>query len=164
MSSGPIVKEVPAVEGQDVADARAALTEAGFKVAVVTRQDDSAPADRVLRQDPAAGTKVPEGATVSLTVSGGKAKVAVPGVVGQDADTATAAIFRAGLVTRRANESSNTVPEGRVIRQSPPAGTQVDKGTSVTIVVSTGPGPDAATSTTAPAPSTTTTTSSGGVL
>jgi serine/threonine-protein kinase len=153
VSRGPTIVEVPNVVNQDVNDARAALQDEGFKVNVVTKQDDSQPANRVLKQDPAAGAKVPKGSTVTLTVAGGKTKVTVPNVVGQDQDTAIDTIGKAGLIPRRVTEASSTVAAGDVIRTSPPGGTQVDKGSTVTVVVSSGPQP---TTTSSTSPSSTT--------
>ena len=65
--------------------------------------------------------------------------VPVPNVVGQTQAAASAAIETAGLtvgiITRR---SSNTIPSGSVISQSPAAGTRVAGGTAVNLVVSRG--------------------------
>ena len=54
----------------------------------------------------------------------------------------------------RVDQPSNTVERGKVISTNPPAGTQVDKGSTVTIVVSSG----------APTTTTTTTTASISVI
>ena len=43
-----------------------------------------------------------------------------------------------GLVTTEQNEASDTVTAGNVIRTEPPAGTEVDQGTTVLLVVSSG--------------------------
>jgi serine/threonine-protein kinase len=46
-----------------------------------------------------------------------------------------------GLVTTEQNEASDTVAAGSVIRTEPPAGTEVDQGTTVLLVVSSGATP-----------------------
>jgi eukaryotic-like serine/threonine-protein kinase len=155
VSTGPVIKEVPSVVNQDVSDAQAVLKDAGFKVNVIQKQDNNAPANRVLKQDPAAGAKKPEGSTVTLTVSAGKAKTTVPNVVGQDENAAFDAISKAKLTPRRTTEASSTVEAGKVIRTSPAGGTQVDEGSTVTVVVSSGAEP---TTTTTSPPGTTTST------
>lgn len=66
--------------------------------------------------------------------------VAVPSVVGQTEAQAHTAITEAGLVWDRAEEASDTVDAGKVIKTDPPADTQVEKGTSVTVTISTGAG------------------------
>jgi len=64
----------------------------------------------------------------------------VPDVVGMAEADATAAITEAGLtVGATAYECSDTVPAGSVVSQDPPAGTEVDPGSAVNLVVSTGP-------------------------
>jgi serine/threonine-protein kinase len=76
---------------------------------------------------------------VKLTVSKGKGQVAVPNVGGLDVVTATSQLSNAGLVVTQAQEASERVSPGDVIRTDPPAGQTVDKGSSVKIVVSNGP-------------------------
>jgi serine/threonine-protein kinase len=156
VSTGPALADVPSVVGQDVADATATLKDAGFKVVVVNRQDASQPANRVLKQDPPAGGKAGEGSTVTLTVSAGKAKATVPNVVGKDDNDAIAAISQAKLTPRRVTEASSTVDAGKVIRTSPTGGSQVDEGSTVTVVVSSGPASTTTTPSTTPATTTTT--------
>ena len=46
-----------------------------------------------------------------------------------------------GLVTTEQSEANDTVAAGTVIRTDPPAGTQVDKGSTVVLVVSSGATP-----------------------
>ena len=79
------------------------------------------------------------GSAVNLVVSTGVAQVAVPNVVGQTRAAATAAIQAGGLVVGTVTTaSSSTVATGSVISESPSAGTQVNAGSAVSLVVSTG--------------------------
>ena len=94
----------------------------------------------VLAQDPPPG-KVDVGRTVVLTVSAGKGIVAVPNVANLDQVTAAAQLTTAQLGVKTAQEPSDTVAAGKVIRTLPPAGQKVPKGTEVTMVVSTGAEP-----------------------
>jgi hypothetical protein len=89
----------------------------------------------------------------SVTVSGGGAssatatdsttiisQVSAPNVVGLTQSAATAAIDNAGLAVGTVTMmSSNSVPSGSVISESPVAGTLVNTGSSVSLVVSSGP-------------------------
>lgn len=68
-------------------------------------------------------------------------KVVVPSVVNHTENAAHAIISSAELVGQLNTESHPTVPQGRVIRQDPAAGTRVDKWTTVHYVVSLGPTP-----------------------
>jgi len=67
-------------------------------------------------------------------------QVTVPDVVGLTQNAATTALQNAGLVAGVVtNQASGSVPAGAVISQNPPAGTAVAPGTSVSLVVSSGP-------------------------
>jgi serine/threonine-protein kinase len=65
--------------------------------------------------------------------------VGVPNVVGLERDLAVARIEEAELEAAVEEQASTEVEEGLVIEQSPPAGSRIAKGDTVTIVVSTGP-------------------------
>ncbi len=77
---------------------------------------------------------------LALTRSSSAGHVTVPNVAGQSEAAAAAALHRAGLVPVPALTASSTVADGVVISETPPAGSAVEKGTRVTIAVSTGPG------------------------
>jgi serine/threonine-protein kinase len=65
--------------------------------------------------------------------------VGVPNVVGIDRDLAVQQIEDAELEASVEEQPSTEVEQGIVIEQSPPAGSRIAKGDTVTIVVSTGP-------------------------
>jgi beta-lactam-binding protein with PASTA domain len=67
----------------------------------------------------------------------------VPDVVGQTEAEATSAITDAGLVAGSSEEPSDDADLGTVISQNPAAGTEAADGSTVNIVVSTGPEPPA---------------------
>ncbi len=72
----------------------------------------------------------------------GPGSVAVPAVTGLAQAAAEAAIVTAGLtVGTVSTASSDTVPAGSVISQTPTAGTEVAAGAAVDLVVSSGPAP-----------------------
>lgn len=78
-------------------------------------------------------------AALKASLEPGTSQVAVPDVTGQTEADANAAITGAGLVAAKTEAPSDSVAAGSVISQSPDAGTMVDTGTNVDIVVSTGP-------------------------
>src|SRR5262249_31101399 len=143
ISSGHI--PVPNVTSQPVQEAQTTLVNAGFG-AQVTRAASSRPKDIVAPQTPAAGVPALAGTTVQLTVSSGAKPVVVPQLVGQSQGSAVNALTRIGLKPNLHNVGSPR-PAGIVVAQKPPAGTEVDKGSKVTLNVSTGTPPP----TTAPA-------------
>lgn len=131
---------VPNVVGQPAADAAAAITAAGLVPASQEQPSDTVEAGIVISTDPAAATVVPSGSTVTATVSSGSSTVPVPDVTGQTAADAQAALEAAGFVVTTSEAPSTDVEAGLVIETSPVAGTEVAPGTTVNIVVSTGPG------------------------
>jgi serine/threonine-protein kinase len=88
---------------------------------------------------PRAGTVVRPGAAVKLVVSKGAPPTTVPDVRGLDAGAAADALSEAHLSADTTRKTSETVPEGQVISQSPAPGTGVDLDSTVTLVISTGP-------------------------
>ena len=95
----------------------------------------------VARQDPLANTIAESGTTVQFWISLGPAQAIVPLVVGQDLAAAESEIEAAGLTVGETREEYNEAPENTVIGQDPVAGTVVDPGTTVDLVVSKGPEP-----------------------
>jgi serine/threonine-protein kinase len=138
VSAGPGQVEVPDVSGQSRDDAEQALDEAGLGVAVETRPDNDVPVDAVIETDPAAGQSVRRGTQVTLIVSSGPSQVAVPPVVGQTLNAAQQQLSARGLESSSTEQDSDR-PKGEVISQSPNAGTRVDPGSTVSLVVSRGP-------------------------
>lgn len=107
-----------------------------------TEASDEYEAGQILSQDPKEGTSVEEGSVVRVTVSSGPETVYanVPAdIVGASQSEAEQAIRAAGLVPQAQNASSDSVEIGYVISVDPGEGAQVEEGSSVTIVVSTGP-------------------------
>ena len=97
------------------------------------------PAGSVLSQTPAAGQTVPARTAVDLVISRGPPQTTVPDVVGKTQADAAAAILAVQLtVGPVTSQYSTTVPAGRVISQTPAAGTTVNAGTAVSLVVSLG--------------------------
>jgi len=128
---------VPTVVGADQANAEAKLRREGFRVDTVQKTAEQ-PAGQVIGQDPTGGTKAKKGSTVTLTVSAGPQQVSVPQVVGLTVSSARGRLQKAGLDASEREENSDTVAQGRVISVSPTEGQKVDKGSSVTLVVSSG--------------------------
>jgi beta-lactam-binding protein with PASTA domain/predicted Ser/Thr protein kinase len=129
---------VPTVVGADQANAEAKLRQEGFKVESTTKTSEQ-PKGRVIGQDPSGNTKADKGSTVTLTVSDGPEQVAVPQVVGLTAKSARGRLEKVGLKAAEREESSTTVAQGRVISSSPGEGEKIDKGSTVNLVVSSGP-------------------------
>jgi beta-lactam-binding protein with PASTA domain/tRNA A-37 threonylcarbamoyl transferase component Bud32 len=129
---------VPTVVGADQASAEAGLRQAGFETDATAKTSDR-PKGEVIGQDPAGGSRAEKGSTVDLTVSDGPAQVVVPQVVGLTRQSAIARLEKRGLKAESTEQSSTTVEKGRVISAAPSEGQKVDKGSSVSLTVSSGP-------------------------
>ena len=93
----------------------------------------------VAEQEPAAGTSAKAGDTITYHLSQGAEQVSVPNVVGDSQSDATSALKSDGFSVNVVQSSSSSVEKGYVISSNPSAGTSADKGSTVTITVSTGP-------------------------
>jgi beta-lactam-binding protein with PASTA domain/aminoglycoside phosphotransferase (APT) family kinase protein len=149
VAAGPGEVTVPNVVNRRIDDARDILEEEGLQVNVTTRPDERVDKDVVISQAPPANAKVARGSTVNLVVSSGTPQVPVPDVTNAPEDEAVRAVRDAGFSVDRSFASSGSVPEGRVIRTDPAAGTPLEAGSTVTLVISTGP-PATTPQTTAP--------------
>ena len=139
VSAGKQQTQVPPLEGlTSLDDVRTALRDAKLELGNVKQVESSEPEGLVLNQDPQAFTTVDVGTKVNIEVSTGV--VDVPGVIGFTQSAATSALSKAGLDVSVVTASSDQ-PSGIVTNQDPPEGSQVKKGTTVTITVSSGPAP-----------------------
>jgi serine/threonine-protein kinase len=138
VSTGAPKTTVPALAGLSYEDAVDALTTAGLKAKRVDRFSNQ-PVGTVISQDPKPDTTVVEGSTVEVRVSKGTESATVPDVLNQDEASARAELQAAGFKVSVTETPSDTIPEGNVASQNPGAGATADKGSTVTIAISTGP-------------------------
>lgn len=124
-------KTVPDVAGEAQADAIWLLESKGFAVDTSQVKSDEVEGI-VLITDPAAGSRVPSGTTVNVSIATPRA---VPDIVGSTQDEAKAAFEKEGLgnVTFKTVKSDET--EGTVLEVEPQAGTKVKSATAVTVTV-----------------------------
>lgn len=135
VSQGPKLVAVPVLTGsrRSVAVER---IRARDLVPQVAEEEDKAPNGEVIEQSPSAGTELEPGSTVGLVVSAGIEKTRVPTVIGKERRTAVEIIRGAGLVpVVEEAEITEQGRIGRVVEQTPPAPSQVEPGSEVTLVV-----------------------------
>jgi serine/threonine-protein kinase len=135
VSSGPKLAKVPVVVGSQRSLAVQQIRGRGF-VPSVEEVTNSAPAGQVIRQAPSAGSQLPPGSTVSVTVSKGEEKATAPNVIGKERAEAVEMVREAGLKPV-VQEQETEVPSqvGRVTDQFPPPSSEVKPGSTVTLVV-----------------------------
>jgi len=134
----PMVK-IPNVIGMNVDQAQAALTGAGFTVAVNSAPASGIPSNQVTSQSPAEESEAPQGSTVTLTISAGpdpNIKLALPNLIGQTEAQALTTLsnlkLKGQIIYISVGESALN---GKVILQQPLAGTEVSEGSTIVLRV-----------------------------
>ncbi|MEV5650112.1 Stk1 family PASTA domain-containing Ser/Thr kinase [Nocardia sp. NPDC052254] len=130
-SKGSQPVKVPDVRGKTVEEARSVLQNAGISVAGTREEfDGRVTSGQVAGSDPAAGTQLLSGASVTLLVSN---SVQVPDVTGKNASVARTELEGLGL--KVVLNQVFTGDRGTVRVQSPFAGSNVAPGATVTLTV-----------------------------
>lgn len=136
LSGGQKNAAVPNVVGSRQTDAETALESAGFSVGQVTEQPSEQPRGEVIATRPIAGQQVTIPSAVSITISSGPEGVAVPDVVGYPASQARRSLEALGLqVDLEGSGDPEAMLAGTIEEQSPVAGTQLPRGSRITLRV-----------------------------
>ena len=153
---------MPNLLGKTMTEAKIELKDLSINITLKGSESSSQyAAGQIISQSVESGTRVAVGSSVEVTIAGSgstgtsssdsssnssstttttETEITVPNVVGKDEATAKSAITAAGLTVGTVSESaSDTVTEGLVISQTVAANTKVAKGTTVGIVLSSGP-------------------------
>jgi len=145
---------VPALKGDTISAAKAALEAAGCILGTVRNGGPGNPADlgKVIDQAPPATATVPLGTPVDVTIGG--PLCIVPALAGLTPEQATAALADAGckLGTVTAGPTGNPNEAGKITTQNPPADNEGPVGTAVDVVVASSPAVAAATGSTCTVP------------
>ncbi|MFF4052250.1 Stk1 family PASTA domain-containing Ser/Thr kinase [Streptomyces chartreusis] len=127
--------DVPDVTGEDPADARAELEEAGLKVKIASaRVNSEFDAGQVAQQSPTEGKQAAEGDTVTLTLSKGPEMIEVPDVVGDSVDDAKSELEAAGFEVDEDRGLLGLFGD-TVKKQSVEGGETAPKGSTITITI-----------------------------
>ncbi|WP_416176337.1 Stk1 family PASTA domain-containing Ser/Thr kinase [Clostridium sp.] len=131
---------VPYIIGMEKDKAKEAVEAKKLKFVVVSTKKSDKEEGTVLESSPEPGTSVKVNSEVRVVISGGPNKLTVPNVVDVDYDTARDIILQSGLkVGDVSYRYSDDVERNHVISQDPEFGSSVEEGSSVNIVVSSGP-------------------------
>ncbi|WP_024801363.1 Stk1 family PASTA domain-containing Ser/Thr kinase [Nocardia sp. BMG51109] len=138
VSRGPQEVPLPTLTGLGQQDAEKQLTALGLQVDPNVGRDWSSPADKdkVIETDPPMGSKADVGSTVKLTLGKGPEQIPVPYVVGQPSDVAESNLTKSSGFRINVVEVPSSSAKGTVISTDPPSGTMADKGSVVTVRVS----------------------------
>lgn len=140
ISSGKGSVDIPNVVGQSEADAVSALTAEGFVSNKTYSYSSTVASGYVISQSPEGDSQGKKGDTITIEISQGPETVTVP-----DVTTTYKSEEQARELLTDFNVSTNSqysdIPAGIVIGQTLEAGTQAEKGASITITISLGPEP-----------------------
>ncbi len=134
--------ELPDVTDMDYNQASDKLRNLGLSVYLEFENSDTISKDHVIRTDPESGSSVTEGTTITIYASEGREikTSTVPDLRGYDLESAIALIEEAGLIYNgKSSDYSDTYDAETVMDQSLSAGTTVNEGTTITLVMSLGP-------------------------
>ena len=131
---------VPDIAGKSLADAIAELQSDGFAIRTRPTPDNVVPTDHVVGTEPDANTNVAAQSEVTLDVSTGPARRAVPDVMNLSYPDATAKLGSAEFTRNRLEyQESSAQLKDKVLQTVPPSGQVMPVTTEITIVVGSGP-------------------------
>jgi eukaryotic-like serine/threonine-protein kinase len=140
VSSGLPHVQIASVSGLTGVQATATLSGQGLRPTVKPQASESVPKGMAIGTLPPKGNSVQADSRVTLFVSSGRAPVDVPTLVGSSKEAAITALGNAGLkLGAVTSKVSSGHPVGTVISQSPAAGSSVQPGSEVSVVVSAAP-------------------------
>ncbi|MFD4630787.1 Stk1 family PASTA domain-containing Ser/Thr kinase [Streptomyces sp. NPDC058284] len=131
------VTKAPDFVGETYKEAQESAENVGLKLETGERKPCAKyPKGQICDQDPGAGTEVKKGDTITVTVSTGAPKVAVPNVISMSVDDATKKLkgdkYQFDVSTK---PQESTEEPGTVLEQDPTSGSEVQKGSKITLVV-----------------------------
>lgn len=135
---GPEKIEVPDVSNMEIEEAKETLESAGFVIGDETEQhSDEVAENHIIRTIPEAGKLRDKGTEVSLFVSLGKETVTLDDYTGKSIEQILP--FLKDFKEVHTNKEFNDQPEGTILEQDPPGGTDVvPKETEITFTISAG--------------------------
>lgn len=140
VSAGKETVEMPDVEGLSQSSAERTLKDLEFTdIEIQSEASETVDSGDVISQSIAPGNEVvPSEETVTLVVSTGSNKIELANLAGYTFEEATTYAEQNSLKIVKRDEYSTSVPANQIIRQLPTAGTAVDPGTELTVIVSQG--------------------------
>ena len=135
-----VIINVPDLTGSSQTEALNDLQSLGFKVGIENSAHPEVPSGAVIRTQPPANTSTNPDSLVTIIVSVGPEAYPIPYVVDLESDRAVYVIEESGFVIGQKIEvNDNNVPIGFVISQNPMAGKKMGPGSSIDLVISSGP-------------------------
>ena len=141
VSLGPEKVELTDFTGRDYETISDVIEDYGFRKVEVNEVFSDEAQGTIISQDPEAGEEVaPSETDLKLTVSKGVEMIGTENLSGYDEQQLNEYAKRSGFNIRIvAEEASGNIEAGRVISQEPEAGTELEKGSTIEVVLSKGP-------------------------
>jgi eukaryotic-like serine/threonine-protein kinase len=139
VDGAPVLFEVREVIGVDAERASQLLSDDGFTVSITAMPNVQVEPGLVIDQRPRPGERVEAGVTVDLTVSAGADTTIVPDVRGSQHFELPLMLISHGLGLGDFTYVEDDRVINEVVDQVPAPGERVDRGTSVQVVLSSGP-------------------------
>ena len=139
--------EVPVIVEMNEGEVRNLVVPFKWTIVVTAERSDEVPAGNVIRTEPATGESLEEGKTLTLVISQGPSLAQLPDLVGKTLQEAVDALTALELVPAQKDSSSEDVAAGSVISWLVPEqpsltpGDKVLRGTTIDVLISTGPAP-----------------------
>ena len=133
--------EIPRWAGQPITAVRLDAEDRRLELLEHAENNNDVARDVVIRTEPGPGEEVRPGSVVEVWVSLGPRMVEVPQVFGQTRAEAVRSLERAGLVLGPVRLEASNQPAETALRTEPTAGIEVREGSSVALVLSSGPAP-----------------------
>ncbi len=131
--------DVPNLVNMSVEDAEALGEEEGFKIEIAGEKgSDIYTAGLIMEQDFQPGNEFYSGGTIKVIVSAGDTSIPVPDVTGKTEEEAIEDLENLGFEVRVKRVSDDVILEGIVVEQIPSGSSVAEKGSLITIYVSTG--------------------------
>ena len=131
--------EVPSFIEMTLEEAQAEAGELGLEVKVDEyRFSDEYEQDQIMGQDPEEGTMVAEGEVIHVDISKGTETGEAPSLIGKSEDEAKRIIKEYGFTVGSIVETEGSEEKGTVLEQDPGAGTILNQGDTINLVVSDG--------------------------
>ena len=135
-----IVVEVPDLTGSSQTEALNDLQSLGFKVGIENSAHPDVPEGSVIRTQPPANTSTNPDTLVTIIVSVGPEAYPIPYVVDLETERAIYVIEESGFtIGQKIEVNDDNVPIGFIISQNPMAGKKMGPGSTVDLVISSGP-------------------------
>lgn len=140
ISVGKELIEVDNYIGKDYKQIANLLVDSDYKSTDSVEVYSDKPAGEIVDQDPAPGTEIiPSETDLIFTVSQGKERITLEDLTGYSESQIEEYEAKSSLeINVKERQHSDSVPEGQVISQKPSAGTKMEKGQKVSVVISEG--------------------------